>query len=350
MCKICEISFLIIILIGVIGNLTNILVLSKKSMLKSLTFKLFLYLSTMDLFFFTQKGIELLVKYSFATEIRETSVVFCKLYTFLSYFLMQARNVFTMSITLSYLIEITKLIPEKTLPFNCLKLSKTTEHQPEISNQNKSFAIKPRTIFFVTLGVLSLINVHLILFFSVNVNVIGKFDQKQDKVLEDNFTYSNQTYSKHEFYVHFLDIAWIWIDAAIYFLIPFSVNLVSFLFILFCIKQLNKRYLTLLNIENYKPNARIYLKRMRQNRRILWRLLLINLYFFLSSAPSYVSIYILFSSNVRLLLNHLGFALFYSNNSMNFLFYGLSSQKYRAEIFNFFRDLVFYARRKSPRN
>jgi hypothetical protein len=151
-------------------------------------------------------------------------------------------------------------MPEKTLPFNCLKLSTTTNQQ----NQNKPFAIKPRTIFFVTLGVLFFVNFHLILFFNINANVISTFDQKQDKVLENiSNNYSNLTIYlecspyKHKFYVNFFGIAWIWIDAAIYFLIPFTVNLVSFVFIFIYIKQLNKRYLNLLNIKNYKPNTRI---------------------------------------------------------------------------------------------
>jgi hypothetical protein len=234
---------------------------------KSLTFKLFLYLSTIDLAFLTQAGIELLLKHVFAIELRETSVVFCKLNTFLAYFLMQARNCFLANITLSYLIEVSKLIPEKTLAFNCLNLSKTTHQQ----NQNKPFAIKPRTIFFVTLGVLFFVNFHLIVFYNINANVISKFDQKQDKVLENisNLTiYLECSPYKHKFYVLFFGIAWIWIDMIIYFLIPFTVNLVSFVFIFIYIKQLNTRYLNLLNIENYKPNTRIYLKRIRKNKLI----------------------------------------------------------------------------------
>jgi len=119
---------------------------------------------------------------------------------------------------------------------------------------------------------------------------------------------------------------------AIYFLIPSTVNLVSFLCLFFYMQRFNRSYSNLLNIENYRPSTRLFLKRMRKNRRTIWRLFSINTYFFLSTMPSYVSTYLLFSKRIHLYFNYLGYALFYSINSLNFLFYGLTSESYRAEL------------------
>jgi hypothetical protein len=94
----------------------------------------------------------------------------------------------------------------------------------------------------------------------------------------------------------------------------------------------------LLNIENYKSNSHIYLKRMRKNRRIVWRLFSLNAYFFFSSLPSYVSYYSLDFTRTHLFLNYLCYIFFYSNNSLNFLFYSLTSEKYRNELFKICRS------------
>jgi hypothetical protein len=122
---------------------------------------------------------------------------------------------------------------------------------------------------------------------------------------------------------------WVWIDMIVYFLVPFSVNLVSFFAIFFYIKRLNGHYASLLSNKSYKPNAHIYMKRMRKNRRIVWRVFLLILYFFLSSTPAYIFYYSLILTRTDLFLSNLFYVLFYSNNALNFLFYGCTSQKYR---------------------
>jgi hypothetical protein len=345
-----EMSYSIIIVIGILGNATNILVLSRKTMRKSLTFQLYLYLSIIDLAFLTQTGTELFLKYLFQIEMREISVVFCKLNTFLSYFLMQTRNVFTMSITLSYLFEISKLNPSEA---NKSKTDKTitTQKPSNINTDSAKFLIKIRKILLLTLSVLCLLNIHFILFLNIHLNMDDvNFTRENSKILEviDLFSVMKHNTNidihvecspyRYEFYVHFLRNIWVWIDMIIYFLIPFSVNLIAFLFIFFYINRLNKRYSNFLNIENYKSNTHIYLKRMRKNRRIVWRLFTLNAYFFFSSLPSYVSYYSLDFTRTHLFLNYLCYILFYSNNSLNFLFYSLTSEKYRNELLKIFRN------------
>ena len=356
-----EISYSLIIFLGIVGNMANILILRRKTMRKSLTFQLFFYLSIIDLTFLTQTSIEISLKYLIEIDLREFSVVFCKLNTFLSYFLMQTRNIFSMSITLSYLIEISKLSLINANNNNNVKHSSISQLFAKSNEQEKlneavfPFAIRIKKILLITIGILCLINFHFILFLNVNVSVESNFVNKnaldlEDMLRQENFLYDsfrleteNRTLPiymecspyKHEFYTYFLRNIWIWIDMIIYFLTPFTVNLISFVFIFVYIRRFNKRYSDMLKIENYKPNAHIYLKRIKNNKRIVWRLLSLNSYFFFSSLPSYVSCYFLFWSKIHLILNYLGYVLFYSNNSLNFLFYGLSSQKYRNELLGF---------------
>ena len=153
MCKLCEISFLSIISIGILGNATNILILIQKSMRKSFSFQLYLYLSIIDLAFLAQTAAELALKYLLNVDMRTSSWIFCKLNTFLSYFLMQTRNVFSMSITLSYLYEISKLNPReahKSQPDQTI----TTQKPSTIITDSSKFLIKIRKILLLTLSVL----------------------------------------------------------------------------------------------------------------------------------------------------------------------------------------------------
>jgi hypothetical protein len=342
--KLCEISFLMIILIGILGNATNVLILTQKSLRKSFSFQLYLYLSLIDLAFLAQTAAELALNHIFKIDMRTSSWIFCKLNTFLSYFLMQTRNVFTMCITMSYLFEISKINSNQNT-------TDTTKYSDSIhKSESISYLSKVRKILYVIIFLLILVNFHYILFLNINTNVDpsvqknylndltlrpkNESDQEVEYTMIVHFECSPY---QSQLYVNFLATIWIWIDTAIYFLIPSTVNLVSFLFIFFYIKRFKQSYSNLLYIENYKPNTRVFLKRMRKNRRIIWRLFSINTYFFLSTMPSYVSTYLLFSNRIHLYFNYLGYALFYGINSLNFLFYGLTSHTYRAELIKILR-------------
>ena len=173
-----EMSFFIIILIGIMGNATNILVLSRKTMRKSLSFQLFLYLSIIDLAFLTQTGVELFLKYLFEIEVRESSMVFCKLNTFLSYFLMQTRNVFSMCITLSYAKEISRL--------NHGEDHKNKKRFKSLKTESTSFTINIHKILLATVCVLCLINFHFLLFLNINLNVDADQTSVHEEILQYN--------------------------------------------------------------------------------------------------------------------------------------------------------------------
>jgi hypothetical protein len=318
-------TFSLVIFIGILGNLTNILVLKRISKKKSLSFKLFLYLSIIDLTFLTQTGMELMIKSLYGTEIRTTFSLCCKLTTFFSHFLLQTRNVYTMYTTINYVNEIKKLLPN-------------SKHQTRVKT------MKTHTSLVTILICLMLINIHFILFLDINYDTTE--DSSQSKDNKTKYAMAECSASKDTFYAHFLRSIWVWIDMIVYFLVPFSVNLIAFFTIFFYIKRLNGHYATLLSNKNYKPNARIYMKRMRKNRRIVWRVFLLILYFFLSSTPAYIFYYSLILTRTDLFLNNLFYVLFYSNNALNFLFYGCTSQKYRCVLIRMAHG-VFQSKLKS---
>ncbi len=83
-----------ILFVGIVGNFVNIIVLSRKAMRRLLVFRLLLCLSIVDFIFLILSILQTLAE----TDLRVKSVFFCKLDTFLAYFLLHIRNVFTIAI------------------------------------------------------------------------------------------------------------------------------------------------------------------------------------------------------------------------------------------------------------
>ena len=80
-----------------------------------------------------------------------------------------------------------------------------------------------------------------------------------------------------------------------------------------------------------------YTRRVQRDRQLMFMLLVTNLYFLLSALPYSVS-FIMFQGekSESALWQSLIHLVLYTNNALNFVFYGLSSEKYReccAEIF-----------------
>jgi hypothetical protein len=87
-----------ILCIGLIGNFVNIIVLTRRRMRHLLIFRLLLCLSIVDFIILAFCALETLAAIFFSIDVRVISVLFCKLNTFLAYFLLHIRNVFTISI------------------------------------------------------------------------------------------------------------------------------------------------------------------------------------------------------------------------------------------------------------
>lgn len=131
---------------------------------------------------------------------------------------------------------------------------------------------------------------------------------------------------------------WIYIDIIVYTVVPFVVMSVCSFFILNAVRKTNKSYMGKL-VSTMSRDARrvnIY-KRSKKERQILYMLLITILYFFLSQMPFCIA-FILFhgQKSDSMLGQWLVHILSYSNNAINFVFYGLSSQRFRHELISIF--------------
>ena len=92
---------LIVILIllvsfGIMGNILNLIVFSRKKMRRLSTFHFLFYLSAADLLVLLVCSLDAILKFGFQIEIRLYSTVICRLHTFLTYFLTQMSSIILM--------------------------------------------------------------------------------------------------------------------------------------------------------------------------------------------------------------------------------------------------------------
>jgi len=129
---------------------------------------------------------------------------------------------------------------------------------------------------------------------------------------------------------YFMENLWIYIDLSIIFIFPFLVMTLSFFYICFKVKNFNKYYAEFQTVPGHKMNRDIYERKNKKNKRIILILFFINFYFFISVFPYFVFL-LFWEKNYDFLKDFLT-CLFYSNNAMNFFFYGLSSSRFRDEL------------------
>jgi len=89
-----------IILIGFFGNLLNLIVFSSKTMRKNSTFRYLFYLSAIDLLVLITCTTDSLLAYVYYIMIRLQSDFFCKIHTFMSYFLTDMSSLILMIVSI----------------------------------------------------------------------------------------------------------------------------------------------------------------------------------------------------------------------------------------------------------
>jgi hypothetical protein len=198
---------------------------------------------------------------------------------------------------------------------------------------NNKIAIK---MILLTLSIITFVlNFHFILFFDLqvfaeNLNQLNNNTaiNANQNILFDNYLVFTKCSPKGITYAYYMDEWWPLVDLIFTFLIPFMTITITFVFILLNLRRLNQIYLRF-SAEN--SNKFIYLKRIQRNKLVLLKLFLVNFYFFLS-----VCCYFLFKTFLKNdfpYFNSFFTALFYSNNSLNILFYGVSCQTFRQVIY-----------------
>ena len=375
----------VIICIGIFGNLLNLCVFGQKSMRKMSTFRFLLYLSIVDLLVLLVCTSDSLLTYGLNIEIRLYSPLLCRLHTFLTYYLTHMSSIILMAVS----IERTLVVFNKTIISFFLKKSKI--EFTFLKNLLRFNRIE-KVVGFIAIS-LALLNIHYLYFFSLNIInqnshlpvTYEKFDNgsaldnmNETQILEENSDQGNYQplsnltsegsiskvssvagnkmnnksdlkkdflylcYPLNEFnYNIFLNHIWTWIDSTIYSFVPILVMIVCSMCILIGIKQKNFS-------DSSQANRAITMKQTKRNNQLLIMLMATNLFFIICTLPycilSHKSISIDTENNfsLTLLIVHI---LAYSNNSLNFIFYGLFSKQYRQTALKMFKLKI-----ERPRN
>jgi hypothetical protein len=219
-----------------------------------------------------------------------------------------------------------------------------------------------KVILVCLLGLIFLLDSHPILFFHVKIKIVvedlkqmfynqiaGNIRNSTVKIfLNDTFlNYMNKKVSykeyslnevyicvpNREWYKSFIENTWVYLDMIIVFLIPFITMTFSFIFTFVIVKNANQNYVEFLSDRNRKLNRSIYERKINRNKRIVLKLFLTNVYFLASILPYYLFVFFL-ERNYGFLKNFV-MCLFYSNNALNFLFYGITCARFREELCKF---------------
>jgi hypothetical protein len=361
-----------IIAMGVLGNTVNIVVFSRRTMRAVSTFRFLLYLSLFDLLVLVVGSTEAFVQFRYHYEIRSVSPFTCRLHTFLTYFLSHCSSSLLMVVSIDRALVIAYLRSvfqskrnKNTHAFGIQSNVETHEWLNTKSEQKLACCSVPKfNLHRVDMAmtciacVLTILNAHYFLFLSLNQT------QASQGVGEDFYQNSSSNYWNFEYkgkagdivkienskesrlvcfpvedslYKSFLVKIWTWLDLIIFSLVPFLTMSVCSVIILVKIRESSEKYLKVLMNRNTESNRDACQKRIRRDRQVLYMLLLTNFYFLLSSMPYFVSSLLYQGqrddSPTAQPIVHL---LLYTNNAVNFLFYGFSSEKYREEFIKVF--------------
>ena len=242
------------------------------------------------------------------------------------------------------------------------KTNKTTNDSSILISRAKEFAQKiinrknvlGKSMIFLVVILFS-INFHFIIFLRIQPTFIVKnhtrtddnnsFDEASNFSLKFEENSTIPSYDEFEcaaelgsWYSNFMEKTWLWLDMFIYFMIPFLTMCITFSIIKLKLKSINRNYATIL-LENTSNNhnKRIYLKKIRRNRKIIKVLFGTNTYFVLSIIPYFIfSLLKNLTSDLNakeiFYIKSLVDILFYSNNALNIFFYGFTSKEYRRAI------------------
>nr|QVK45802.1 G protein-coupled receptor [Proales similis] len=313
-----------LILIGCVGNLLNLLVFSRAKMRQVSTFRYLCYLSLFDLLVLMICASEVVLRFGYQFDIRSSSIAVCRVHTFLTYSLTHLSSILLMVVSIDRAVVINRsTVPSKR--GNRRKAKSSTLGRllnPFTLISRLGFHPVDKVIILILILV-TVLNSHYLIFLNLN---------------EFKGDFKGETFficypAENSLYNTFLNDIWTWIDTSIYSVVPFVVMAVCSYVILISIRKKSQKFLNgLLEHGNQTNKQKIY-KRIRRNRQVFYMLLLTNFYFLASLLPCCIAFAIFKGtesrSEIGQLLVHL---LLYSNYSFNFIFYGVSSQRFREEL------------------
>lgn len=331
---------LLIIVVGVIGNTINLLIFGQKQMRTTSTFRFLFYLAFFDLLALLISATDAFTNFGLDFQIRNYDPLVCRIHTFLIYLLQQCSSIILMSVSIDR-----ALVLYRTGGTGKRRDGRVKRRIFKMLSQQTGL----HRVDLILIGIvvsLSLINTHFLFLLRLSEPPdTGSGGSGGGKLY--CYPFNNNSY------MNFLHNYWNWIDMCVYCLIPFAIMSVCSVFILVKIKQKSKELFAAM-ITN-PANKKICMKRARKNRSVLYMLLVADFYFLFSSLPNCVTFIIYMGQDqddLTTLIQSIVHLLLYTNNAVNFIFYGLSSEKYRDELVKllfFWRTGPTDSRRKESR-
>ena len=357
---------LLIFVVGLFGNSLSLLIFCQKNMRKNSTFIYLAFLCIVDIFVILfGLGDVLLISY-LKVIVRNQSILVCRLHTFLTYLFTHLSSFILASVSI-----------ERAIATNFI-------------NHAKRYC-RPKTAYKVLL-------INVLIAVAINFHSLLFLGYEQIAVSSDDLTFESSDFlffrnnsaarapleetknffcasKENTLYDRFLDPYFQWIDLVFYALLPFFIMAISSFFIIKVIFLSHKRLVksntstpasSLLrknqesqenqvkNNENSRSlSLRILKTFSRRNKstnsstsklnkklHLTYTLISINVLFFILVSPL-VILSILYNDkesiqNKKILFNII-YLLAYSNHSLNFIFYGLSSPPYRETLLKLLR-------------
>lgn len=333
------------LVIGTSTNLLSILVYSKKHMRKTSYSLYLLELAIVDLFVIVIGNTRYAIISYFGIDIRETSLVLCKIHKFLTYFSLQLSSCLLSMLSIDRFFGV--VLALKAFTFN-----------------KKSLAHRVSIILII---VLIFFNIHILVWYGYRVET----DESSLIVCE--------IYSNKLIYSKFWEI-FFYLDSSIYCVLPFIIMTTCNTFIITrTIKsRVQSKAILRTSANIITSSRRIALSRTNNavnnnirktfpksissssisanEQRILILLLVMSLGFFIFTTPiSIIEFLDNFNENFqknpnRKLLNAISEMFMYSNHVVNFFFYFFIGPNFRKEIAKLFRRCFFCCIRKNNNN
>ena len=372
--KIKSIVLTIIICIGLIGNSLNLIIFGKKKMRKVTTFKYLFYLSLNNLLVLGVGATDVLMSNIFQFEIRSYSNAMCKLHTFFTYVVTHSANLIQAAVNIERTVMMRNADESKQNPIRTRQIVNKDTDLEDIemmdrtinlgenlrNRSSKSSFFKQHSVFIAMCMILAFIfvlNSHYILFLRLkrNSNDIQSNVGKNFKFLKDFVAKNTSLYilllqrlanekinyqvdicfaERGSRYENFIQNIWFWLDMSVYSVMPFMVMCICSLLIVFKFREMNRNYLRLLANNAYKYNRKYYERKIKKNRQICLMLLNSNVYFLLSTFQFWACFYMYGKNNEQAenVIQLYVYIFLYANNAIDFLMYGMSSEKYRHEL------------------
>lgn len=369
----------VVLAFGILGNLVNVCIFSKRKMRSSSsTYRFLMYLSACDLFVLLFGAGKFLIKSDFSFDLRDFSLFSCSIEKFLIYWSMHVSSLLSMAVNVDRAYIIFKLKLTQTENKTSVTSTHITTHPKSINTTTNNKASEKKSSSWWSCSKTRFVdNIVLIIgFFSIIINLhflislkntsiinatndakytISDFESnvKSPKTLE-NITFSFLNHSSFQIlrcvplnnspYETFLLHVWFWIDLFIYSLVPFVLMAICSTVIIIKLKKINKGYKSRLSLTQTTTTTthtrRIYSRKLRRNIQISFMLFSSNLYFLLTMCLFWLWFlgddYQMETFESDLKQSYI-YMLLYSNNAFGMIFYSFSSSQFRRELFKLIR-------------